>query len=143
VLGNVMSELGRSDEAIEAYRQALIRNERDAWSMNNYGLVLIRFGRFDEALAPLSRAVELVPGSPVFRNNLGIALERSGFHGSARDAFAAALAADSSYVKARTSLERVETRLGGQPGDTIDLKVLAEAFIETIHHWRTLDEHEC
>lgn len=136
VLGNVKSELGRSEEAIEAYRQALIRNEKDSWSMNNYGLVLIKLGRYEEALLPLARAVELVPTSPVFQNNLGIAFERIGQLGAARKAFGAAVLSDSTYLKAKISLERVQTRVGDAEVDVPDLTTFARAFEEEIQRWR-------
>jgi Tfp pilus assembly protein PilF len=137
VLGNVKSELGRGEEAIEAYRQALIRNDKDAWSMNNYGLVLIKLGRHEEALLPLARAVELVPTSPVFQNNLGIAFEQSGQLGGARKAFGAAVQADSTYVKAKISLERVQTRVGDTEVDVPDLTSFSRSFVEEIQRWRT------
>ena len=136
VLGNVRSELGSSEEAIDAYRQAIVRNPKDAWSMNNYGLVLIKLGRYEEALLPLARAVEINPRSPLFQNNLGVAFERSGYLGGARNAFNAALEADSTFTKAKISLERVQTRLGEQEGDTIDLSSLAMSFVNEVERWR-------
>ncbi|HUF49885.1 MAG TPA: tetratricopeptide repeat protein [Longimicrobiales bacterium] len=142
VLGNVKAELSRHDEALDAYRSALVRNENDAWSMNNYALVLIQLGRYQDALPPLARAVELVPGSATFQNNLGVALERAGVLGSARRAFTAALAADSTYGKAQISLSRVQSRLGEAEGEVTDLTTAARMFIEEIQRWRVSD-HEC
>jgi Flp pilus assembly protein TadD len=137
VLGTVHGQLGQNEEALEAYRQALIRNDKDAWSMNNFGLVLIQQGLYEDALQPLARAVELVPLSPVFRNNLGSALERSGYLGSAKIAFGMAVEADSGYVKAKTSLERVQLRLGDTEGTMVDLSAFAQSFVEEITRWRT------
>ena len=137
VLGNVKAELGMGEEAIQAYREALLINDQDAWSMNNYGLVLIKQGRYEEALMPLARAVQLVPTSPVFQNNLGIAFERSGYLGGARKAFEAAVDADSTYVKAKTSLERVQSLLGESEGEMVDVTALAQSFVEEIERWRT------
>jgi Tfp pilus assembly protein PilF len=143
VLGNVRSELGRSAEAIEAYRHALIRNEQDAWSMNNYGLVLIQQGRYEEAVPPLARAVELVPGSPVFLNNLGVALERTGELGAAASVFAAAVEADSTFTKAKISLDRLQARLGEAPITEPDLSAFAADFIAELQRWRIArPEHE-
>ena len=136
VLGNVKSELGRGEEAIAAYRHALIRNERDAWSMNNYGLVLIEQGRYEEAVPPLARAVELVPGSPVFLNNLGVALERIGELAAARAVFASAVDADSTFTKAKISLERVRARIGDAPLTEPDLSTFAAEFIAEMQRWR-------
>lgn len=136
VLGNTYADLGRSNEALEAYRQAIMLKDNDAWSINNYGLLLVRLGRYEDALPALARAVELNPNSPVFRNNLGVALERTDKLGSAREQFEAALKADSGYVKAQVSLERVQKRLGDQPGVTADLDALAQSFINTVLRWR-------
>lgn len=144
VLGNVKAELGRGEEAIAAYRHALLRNEKDAWSMNNYALVLIQQGRYDEALPPLARAVELVPRSPVFQNNLGVVLERIGDLITARQAFGIAVDADSTYRKAQISLERVQSQIGDAPGEPTDLTVFARSFVEMLQAWKTSDgEHGC
>ena len=62
------------------------------------------------ALPPLARAVELRDNAPVFRNNLGIALERTGHPVAARDQYRAALEVDSTYRKAAVSLEPATTR---------------------------------
>jgi hypothetical protein len=56
--------------------------------------------------------------------------------GSAREAFRAAINADSTYVKAKTSIERIETRLGEEPGDSADLSALAKSFVDEIQRWR-------
>ena len=143
VLGNVYAGMGRSVDAIDAYRQALMLNDHDAWTMNNYGLALIRIGRYEDALRPLSRAVELVPLSATFQNNLGVALERTGELESARAAFAAALGADSTYVKAAASLERVEARLLMSPMDAIDVSIFARQFVEDVAAWTGEDQHDC
>ena len=84
----------------------------DVWSMNNLGLIYIEQGRSAEALPPLARAVELRSNSPVFRNNLGTALERAGYPVGAAKAYEAAIAVDSTYGKASVSLARVTTAAG-------------------------------
>ena len=132
VLGNVQAELGRGEEAEASYMRALGLNAEDAWTMNNLGLLKIRLGRYEEALPPLARAVELRPGSPVFQNNLGIALERSGYLVTAADAYRLAVAADSTYVKAATSLARVEPLAGQSRPDTADLTAMAREFAEEL-----------
>jgi Flp pilus assembly protein TadD len=143
VLGNAYAQAGRTGDAIESYRQALMLNDHDSWTMNNYGLVLIQLGRYDEALLPLARAVELVPLSATFQNNLGVALERIGELEGARSAFAAAIEADSTYGKARTSLERVETRLVVMPMVAPDLSTFARQFVDEMAGWVSEEEHDC
>ncbi len=96
--------------------------------MNNMALLMILQGRYDDALGPLARAVQIDPTVPVFQNNLGIALERTGHNELAAGAYRAALSADSTYEKASVSL----TRLANRPDDPgvlpVDLGVLAESF---------------
>lgn len=136
VLGRVETQLGAFDAALEAYRTALALDPEDTWSMNNMGLLFIQQGRYEEALRPLSRAVQLSEGVAVFQNNLGIALERTGHNSVAAEAYRAALAADSTYEKARVSLARVE----GRPDDPTLLPVsvaeLGDAFARDVAAWR-------
>jgi predicted Zn-dependent protease len=145
VLGNAYSQLGRAEDAMDAYREALVLNGDDAWSMNNYGLLLIQLSRFDDAVLPLARAVELKPGSAIFQNNFGVALERIGALAQAEQAFAAALVADSGHARARDSLARVRARLeGAQPHPTVDVSGFAPGFVEQVSRWREgLDREDC
>ncbi|HET8625615.1 MAG TPA: tetratricopeptide repeat protein, partial [Gemmatimonadales bacterium] len=110
-------------------------DEHDAWAMNNLGLLYIQLGRYTEALPPLARATELKPGSPVFQNNLGHALERLGHVAQAKQAYEAAVASDSSYVKASTALARVGSLTDAESVATVDLKALADEFRATVAQW--------
>lgn len=137
VLGNAYSDLGMVEEAVEAYREALVLNHRDSWTMNNLGLLMIREGRYEEALPSLARATELRPDVATFQNNLGIALERSGHPVEAVEAYRAALAADPAYGKAQVSLERVESRAPTPAVTAIDLGELASGFAEQLNRWKS------
>ena len=77
LLGRVKRELGDSSGAIEAYKKAIVLDERDAWSMNNLAKVYIGQGQFEEALGPLARAIEIDSTVAAFHTNLGRALERT------------------------------------------------------------------
>lgn len=137
VLGNARSQLGHVADAIDAYREALALNRDDAWTMNNYGLLLIQQSRFDEAVPPLARAVELMPGSALFQNNLGVALERTGELELAAQAYEAAVEADPGHDRARASLDRVRDRIGTlPPRETAELHSFASEFGEQVERWR-------
>lgn len=136
LIARAQYELGNIDASIEAYRQVLVGNERDVWAMNNLGLIYIEQGRFEEALPPLARAVELKSTAPVFQNNLGIALERSGRYTAAKSAFEAALTADSTYGKASVSLVRVTGRTDAVDVTPVDLPALAQQFTLQVRMWR-------
>jgi tetratricopeptide (TPR) repeat protein len=77
VLGRVKRELGDSSGAIEAFQHAIGRDERDAWSMNNLARLYIGQGRFEEALGPLARAIEIDSTVAAFHSNFGRALEQT------------------------------------------------------------------
>src|SRR5256712_3081113 len=77
LLGRVKRELGDSSGAIEAYKKAIVLDERDAWSMNNLAKVYIGQGQFEEALGPLARAIEIDSTVAAFHTTLGRALERT------------------------------------------------------------------
>jgi tetratricopeptide (TPR) repeat protein len=133
--GRAFDEMGQSDEAADAYLEAIARDDTDVWALNNLGYLYIRRGREDAAIGPLARAVELAADRAVFQNNLGVALERVGYAGSAVEAYRAALAADSTFDKARVNLDRVETR-GVDLDIVADLPTLARDFLDDVVAWR-------
>ena len=135
VAGRAYAELGEANGAIEAYRQALVVDAGDAWSMNNLGLILIQQERFAEALPPLARAVELRGDVAVIHNNLGIALERSGYPAMAATVYGETLGIDSSYAKAEVNLARVTGRIDATVDEDLDLAFLAQLFVSDIARW--------
>ncbi|MBA3317439.1 MAG: tetratricopeptide repeat protein [Gemmatimonadales bacterium] len=135
LLGRVRYELKQVPEAIEAYRQAIVLDERDGWAMNNLGLIYLQQDRSDAALPILARAVELRSNSPVFQNNFGTALERTGRFAAAKQAYEAALAADSTYGKAAASLARVSPHAESDTA-IVDLAALATEFQAEVERWR-------
>lgn len=137
VLGRVHATLGNVDDALVAYRTALTLDADDVWSMNNMGLVLIHAGRYEQALGPLARAVQIdEQGIPQFRNNLGIALERTGRYVKAEALYREALALDGGYVKASVSLARVQGRRDESGVTAVEISILGDAFAASIRDWQ-------
>jgi len=128
VLGRVQAQAGHTDAAIDAYQAAIKIDSTDVWAMNNLGLVLINAGRYAEAVGPLARSVQLDSTVPAFGNNLGLALERSGHLTSAALAYRSALTADSTYDKARISLQRVDGKPDAPGIEPVDITSLAAQF---------------
>jgi predicted Zn-dependent protease len=128
LLGRVNGALRQREPALEAYRKAIVLDELDVWAMNNMGLLLIESGRFKEALGPLARATEIRPEAPVFQNNLGMALERTGHYTAAAIAYRAALTSDSTYRRATVSLARVEGLTEEPTLTAVDLPAIAANF---------------
>ncbi len=129
-------ELGRDQDAIDSFREAITVNERDSWSMNNLALVLIRQEKFEEALLPLARATELRKDVAVFQNNLGIALERTGHVAAAQEAYRSALAVDDGYEKASISLARALELKEDPAVLPVNLASLALRFTAEIDTWQ-------
>lgn len=134
--GRAHHQAGRAEEALSAYRMALVLDDQDAWSMNNMALIQIEQEHFEEALAPLARAIELNGGVAVFHNNLGVALERTGSFAASAEQYAAALRLDGSQDHAEVSRQRV-TALAPMGKPAPDLALLADQFENTIDAWRS------
>ena len=113
------------------------RRRRDRWAMNDMGLVLINAGRYDEAIGPLAMAVQIDSASPVFENNLGIALERCGHLTSAATAYQQALTVDSTYTKAQVSLDRIQNAAADTDAEPVDLAAFRDAFVHEIEAWKS------
>ena len=133
--GRAHDAKAESAAAVRSYHEALSLDPEDVWSMNNLGLSLIHQGAFDDALRPLARAVELEPGVATFQNNLGMALERTGQFTAAADAYRAAVSIDSTFGKASSNLQRVESLKQDPNTPTLDLKVLSQQFQQLIRDW--------
>jgi tetratricopeptide (TPR) repeat protein len=108
LMGRAYHAQGQTDEGVNAYRRAIELDEKDAWSMNNLGLLFLETRRAGDALPLLAKAVELKKDVAAFHNNLGMALEHTGRFGAAATAYAGALTADPGYDKAKQNLARVE-----------------------------------
>lgn len=136
--GRAFHQLGNRAEAEKAYRQAIRIDNQDAWSMNNMALLMIEQERFDEALAPLARAVELRGDIAIFHNNLGMVLERTGHFQAAEEAYELAVTLDGGYEKAALNLDRLSL-VDKQPDPApVDLAAAAQSFAEAVERWTVL-----
>lgn len=136
LLGRADYETGDTRAAISDYQEALTLDDQDVWSMNNLGLIYLRQDEPAEALPPLALAVELRGNAPVFRNNLGMALELLGQHAAAEVQYSKAVEADSTYVKAVVNLQRVQGFVQDSTVTPVDLGEVAAGFGEEIQGWK-------
>jgi tetratricopeptide (TPR) repeat protein len=128
---------GDVEGAMATYRELLMRDDTDAWGLNNYGMLLFDRGEFDSALGPLARAVQLRPTAPVFLNNLGMALEKSGHPVAALHRYELAVENDSTYVKAVKNVERLKAIVTDSTvAAEVDVDALAEQFRLKVRSWK-------
>jgi tetratricopeptide (TPR) repeat protein len=136
LVARAQAEEGDVDAAIATYRELLVRDESDAWGLNNLGMLLFERGDVAGALGPLARAVQVRPTAPLFLNNLGMVLERSGYPVAALRRYTLAVQHDSSYTKAVRNVERL-TAVVTDPtvGDEVDVRGVAEAYRQVVRSW--------
>ncbi|HEV2423784.1 MAG TPA: tetratricopeptide repeat protein [Terriglobia bacterium] len=90
-LGNAYNELGRTDDAERAFREAT-RLRPSCWECyNSLGEFLEAHGRFPEASQAWQRIIDLAPDNPWGYNNVGISFLTTGNFRSAADYFARGL----------------------------------------------------
>jgi len=131
------SEGGNIEGAMQTYRDLLVRDDADTWGLNNLGVLLLDRGEFTDALGPLARVVQVKPTAPLFQNNYGMALERSGYKVAALRHYEEAVRNDSTFTKAVKNVER----LRGVVTDTtakeeVNVNDLAEAFRQKVKSWK-------
>jgi Flp pilus assembly protein TadD len=73
-LGIMLSDAGRTDEALEHYQEALRLQPDYAEAHANLGSVLARLGRTDGAIDHYQQALRLTPDDAETHNNLGLVL---------------------------------------------------------------------
>jgi predicted Zn-dependent protease len=105
-LGRVQLQLGRREDAIDAFEKAIAINPDNPYAYNNLGLTFILDNSFEEAAEALARAVELTPVEDYMWNNLGIAYEQLDRLDDAREAYRHA--GEMGSAKGRDSLARLE-----------------------------------
>lgn len=77
-LARALVDLGKIDQAIMHYREALRLRPYDTIALNGLGNLLAQKGLFDEALGHFQAALKLKPYDPTALNNVGISLARKG-----------------------------------------------------------------
>lgn len=91
-LANLLQDLGRTDEAIRHYRDAIELDPENPDPCNNLGVILHDRGQMSEAIALYRRALELAPDYLGTCSNLGCALKDVGEYEEAVAVFQRALA---------------------------------------------------
>ncbi|MBK9385893.1 MAG: tetratricopeptide repeat protein [Planctomycetes bacterium] len=106
-LGDALMEEERSYEAVEVYERALAQSPEDPSTHLRVGRALARLGLVTDAASRYRQAL-LISGaaSPSIYRELGLALESSGDHPGAVDAFQRALSCDPESIDLHCDLAR-------------------------------------
>jgi tetratricopeptide (TPR) repeat protein len=105
-LGFVLERQGLSEEATEAYREAVRLDPKSATAHYNLGSSLARAGRFAEAERHLRSALKISPNTQTY-TGLGIVLWQQGRADEAIASLQAAIEADPTNAAARQKLAEI------------------------------------
>ncbi len=108
-LGFALDSAGRTEDAIAAYRSALMLNPAFTRARNNLGFALVAMHRDDEALASFQAAERLTMRPADAWYNLGLARQLRGDDAQAQEAFEQALGLDPSHERALAALAALQT----------------------------------
>jgi len=99
-LAYVYTALKKTDEARVAYERTIALDPKMSEAYLNLGILLLDKQEFAAAVPPLRKAVDLLPAQSHPRYLLAVALDRSGDHAGAAEAFEALLQLDPNDVTA-------------------------------------------
>jgi aromatic-L-amino-acid/L-tryptophan decarboxylase len=115
-LACLLSEMGRTLEARNAYLDLLAREPTHRLALNNLGTLLHASGYRTAARTAYAEAVARHPGDPMGHVNLGNVLYESGEFAAARERFEAALQYDPGHREAHQGLSYALAELGDEDG---------------------------
>ncbi len=108
----VKSSMGRSDDAIDAYKQAITLAPDQIFAWNNLGNLCIKIGRYDEALVTFQKAVDCNPRDPIAWNGLGTVYFHIGYADDAVTAYRKAIQSMPSFAQPWNGLGEVYASVG-------------------------------
>jgi tetratricopeptide (TPR) repeat protein len=103
-LGDAYSNKGRTDEAIEEFKEAIRLQPYFEMAHNNLGLAYRKQGRIDEAIEEFKLALKLKPDNPKAHNNLGVVYFKQSRIEEAIEEFKEALRLNPDHAKAHDNL---------------------------------------
>jgi predicted O-linked N-acetylglucosamine transferase (SPINDLY family) len=103
-LSRLVSEMGRREEVLHAYRAAVQGDEDIPDAFNTLGNFLVSRDLHDESLRAYARAIQLKPGEPMFHYNRGIPLKALGRWEECEAAYRKAIELRPDYTEAMNNL---------------------------------------
>jgi tetratricopeptide (TPR) repeat protein len=111
-MGSALAAAGKTDEAIDQYREGLRIKPDDADLHSNLGFALIQKKRTDEAIQQYQEALRFKPDDARTHDNLGLALNSQGQTNAAIEQFQDAIRFQPDFVPAHYDLGVVLNELG-------------------------------
>lgn len=112
VLGAVLQQGGRHNEALAAMRKAVKLEPTDAATFNNIGVLLQGWGRLDESEASYRRAIAVKRDFAEAHNNLGLVLADRGNLNASEASYRRAISINPEYSDAFFNLGITLSKLG-------------------------------
>ena len=111
-LGTILFEQSKCSQAFEAYKEALSRYSKLAFSENGLGNVYFARSKYADAESKYLRAIELEPTYPIYFSNLGDLLSTVGRTDEAKSKYQLAEAAYRALIKRFPGDWRIHMNLG-------------------------------
>jgi len=89
--GAVLTNLGKHEDALEVFNQAIEINPKNDYALSSKGIALVNLGKHEEALEVINQAIEINPRDDIARLNKGAVLINLGKHEEALEVFNRAL----------------------------------------------------
>jgi tetratricopeptide (TPR) repeat protein len=111
-LGEIASDNGNLEEAIDYYAKAFAANPHYEPAISNIGSIFYKQGKYDEAIKRFYQALKIDPDNAVVHSNLGEAFSRQGNIDKAIFHFTQAVKFDPKNFKAHNHLGKIFARQG-------------------------------
>lgn len=108
----VFTSMGRVDQAIDAYKQAIRLLPDQIFAWNNLGNLCAKIGRNDEAIVTFSKAIECNPEDSVAWNGLGNVYKEIGYYDDAINSYRNSIQFTSSFAQPWNGLGNVYSLMG-------------------------------
>jgi len=133
--GSALSALGRYEEAIIAYQQAINVNPKFAYPYNGLGNVLYDLGRYEEAIEKYQQAIRIDPKFADPFNGLGNVLSALGRNKEAIKKYQQAIRIDPKYAEPYNGLGNVLSDLGRKEEAIKAFQTFIKLFSSGDEYW--------